>query len=208
MLAWDVSQITFKQGEQRFFDDLVTFLASFAGLSAGLALQRKGESAPFGKTDVISFQGTERGIHKEMRYFPLDVLGELAADTWPTRVEISVGTITNFAPENPFTYAGLVGVAGSMLMSAFVHYYETVLADIKAKHGSDPGAWPATLNFARIVRNAFAHGGTLNFQSPTGLGGTWRGVIYTPADNGRQILFSDLAAVEVILLMNEMDTLF
>ena len=105
-------------------------------------------------------------------------------------------------------HAGLRGVVGSMLQAAFVRYFETLRPEIHARFGPDYRTWHATLNFARIVRNACAHGGTLNFNKPTSLGGSWRGITFNAPDHGHQILFNEVGPVELIVLMGEMDTVF
>jgi hypothetical protein len=93
-----------------------------------------------------------------------------------------------------------------MIESAFVRYFESLRPTIEANHTADPQQWPSALNFARVVRNAFAHGGQITFRSLTAPGVSWRSLTYTPADNGRQILYQDMTAVEIILLMQDMDS--
>jgi len=60
-------------------------------------------------------------------------------------------------------------------------------------------------NFGRIVRNAFVHGGKIDFKNKRAKPVSWRNLSYSPADNGRQIIFQDLTAVEIIILMEDMD---
>jgi len=63
------------------------------------------------------------------------------------------------------------------------------------------------LNFGRVVRNAFAHGGLINIENPNSQPVSWRGLTYGPQHHGRQILYTDVTPVEVIFLMDEMDKL-
>ncbi len=60
--------------------------------------------------------------------------------------------------------------------------------------------WPPTLNFARVVRNGVAHG-KINIRNPEASPVTWRGLTYSYADNGKQIIGTDLKLGEMIVLM-------
>jgi hypothetical protein len=74
-----------------------------------------------------------------------------------------------------------------------------------AKHGK-VSQWPQVLTFARIVRNAFAHGGTVNITD--GAAAAWNGLNYSQAENGRRVLYNDLSSGDLTLLMVDMDTMF
>jgi hypothetical protein len=94
---------------------------------------------------------------------------------------------------------------GSLYEHAFMTYLAKSEGAIKAKHGRKKD-WPDVLNFGRIVRNAFAHGGTLNITD--GIAGSWGGISYSEARNGRRVLYNDLSAGDLTVLMLEMDTQF
>jgi hypothetical protein len=66
--------------------------------------------------------------------------------------------------------------------------------------------WPDVLNFGRIVRNAFAHGGTLEIRDGTSV--RWGGLRYSKSQNGRRVLYNDLSSADLTILMLEMDALF
>jgi len=94
---------------------------------------------------------------------------------------------------------------GSLYEQAFVTYLAKNESAIKANHGSQK-PWPDVLNFGRIVSNAFAHGGTINIKH--GSSGSWGGISYSEGDNGRRVLYNDLSAGDLTLLMLEMDEQF
>jgi hypothetical protein len=93
----------------------------------------------------------------------------------------------------------------SLYEHAFVTYFEKNCADMRAKYGGKK-SYPDALNFGRIVRNAFAHGGKLNIKD--GIPGTWGGISYSERDNGRQVLYNDLSSGDLTLLMIDMDAEF
>jgi len=93
----------------------------------------------------------------------------------------------------------------SLYEHAFVTYFEKNLAAMFAKHRGKRN-WPGILNFGRIVRNAFAHGGTVNITDS--IPGAWGGISYSEATNGRRVLYNDLSVGDLTLLMLEMDAQF
>jgi hypothetical protein len=129
------------------------------------------------------------------------------ANRWPTQVVVDETPIAQNPPKYATWLTGLRGVHGSMIFNAFVQYFEANRHRAEAKYGNSTQTWPATWNFGRIVRNAFAHGGKINISNPGASPVVWRTLTYAAAQNGRQLLYQDLTPVEVILLMEEMDTL-
>ena len=66
--------------------------------------------------------------------------------------------------------------------------------------------WPDVLKLGRIIRimrNAFAHGGVVNIADR--ISGNWNGIQYSPLDSGRRVLYNDMSAADLTLLMIEMD---
>ena len=60
--------------------------------------------------------------------------------------------------------------------------------------------WPPPLNFARVVRNAIAHG-AIKINDPKSAPVSWRGLSYSHADNGKKIVGTDLKLGELLALM-------
>jgi hypothetical protein len=56
------------------------------------------------------------------------------------------------------------------------------------------------LNFARVVRNAIAHG-KIEIRNSNAPPVTWRGLTYSYADNGKQIFGTDLKLGEIVALI-------
>jgi hypothetical protein len=77
---------------------------------------------------------------------------------------------------------------------------------IEEKFGKEVESWPNVWNFARLVRNAFSHGGRIKISNPKTPKIIWRELEYDYFSNGKSIMYSDLTAVELIFLMIEMDS--
>jgi hypothetical protein len=78
--------------------------------------------------------------------------------------------------------------------------------DLERKFGTEVSGWPAVWNFGRVVRNAMSHGGKVHFTNSGASPVSWKGLTYSPADNGRQILHSDLWPGDIFDLIIEMDS--
>lgn len=190
---------------QRFFDDLVTLVSLFASLGIALDAHHTGSAKAYSPQDYLTIEGTPRVSNIELRFFPHSLMEILTANKWPTKIEFEAHPIINPTPVYPLLLTGLQVVHGAMAQSTFVHYFESVRPLLENKYGTDTHKWPNVCNFARIIRNAFAHGGKINFQNPIASSVQWKTLNYDPSDNGRQILYQDLTSVELILLMEEMD---
>jgi hypothetical protein len=79
----------------------------------------------------------------------------------------------------------------------FLQYYETWANEVQ---GLDM-VW----QFGRVVRNACAHDGKIRIQNPKAASVNWRTLSYSSADNGH-LIFDDFTAVEMISLMEDMDS--
>jgi len=185
----------------------VTFVASVAALGTAFEVQAGLPARPYAPNQYIALAGLPAVAGCEFHIYAGPVLVELLANRWPTSVKIDEAPIAHAPPTYSTWLTGLQGVHGSMIANAFVQYFEANRDRIEAKHGSSPQGWPSTWNFGRIIRNAFAHGGKINITNSAAAPATWRSLSYSAAQNGLQLLYKDLTAVEVILLMEEMDAL-
>jgi hypothetical protein len=154
----------------------------------------------------------------EVEVKPAGMLTPLTKFAWPTSLDLKfevvteTGTAEGSPPEVAAVTSPLVGIkrmSANIIEHAFVAYYECYKEAINnARSRAGVGALP-TLAFARVIRNAFAHGGIIHFDSPTAGGtGSWCGLSYSYRDNGRQVMYNDLTQGDVILLLLEMDKLF
>jgi hypothetical protein len=198
--------LTFERSVHRFFDDLVTFLVTNASLGVALVAQHSGVPTACAPGHSIAFAGSPKVTNVVLRFFPYQALQTIVQNGWPERVELQEGPITGPQMSNPHWLTGQQGLVGLTIQSAFVHYFETVRSQkVVTRFGNDSQNWPPVWNFGRVIRNAFAHGGRIDFQNPKAPPVNWRTLSYSPADNGRTILFGDVTPVEVIYLMSDMD---
>ncbi|MCS3729223.1 hypothetical protein [Bradyrhizobium betae] len=133
------------------------------------------------------------------------------ADQVPLSIDIEFIALTDTAqlkpgPEVPAreTKDGLASIYISILAPIFVQFFESYNDWLYQKH-KHPDNWPEVWRFGRIVRNAIAHGGKIDVRQKEAPA-SWRGLSYSAADNGRDIVsrVGDLATGDVFTLMIEM----
>ncbi len=61
--------------------------------------------------------------------------------------------------------------------------------------------FPQTIGFARLVRNALAHGGALNIDNAKQPPISWRGLTYSYAQNNRRIFDGDIGLADLVILL-------
>lgn len=195
--------ITLTAETHRFFDQLATAQAATAAYLLGHVIQAGGSARAFQIGSPISQVCYTR--LEEIEFDPTEALGSISKQMWPSVIHLKFhgGTGRPLSTNSNPTAVQLL--MGSLYEHAFITYYEKNVDGVKAKHGGKRH-WPNILTFGRIVRNAFAHGGTINITD--GMSATWGGLRYSDADNGRRVLYNDLSQGDLTLLMIDMDSEF
>jgi hypothetical protein len=192
------SVIELKPTTHRFFNELVTAQAALAGYLTGHIVQASGGSTPYGAEARISQQC--HTVLLEVQVPARDVLTAMVDHGWPQSLTLRFHE--GRAPPKMAQLNGIQNLLGGLYQQAFIAYFERSRDVIDAKFGRTAN-WPMVLNFGRTVRNAFAHGGTVDIRD--GITVWWRGVTYSPAENGRQVLYNDLSQGDLTILMIDMD---
>ena len=187
-----------------FFDDLALFLCTLSSSLVTIEAFRMGgyTKAPSDPEYYMQFEACTLPV--SLTWYPQESLMAIAANTWPTTITLLENTVH---PKNPTFGIGSLGARnlhGLALQAAFVRFYEGHKDLIEAKFGTDPAQWPSEWNFSRVVRNAFAHDGTLTFRNPNARSVSWRGITYEPSEHGKHLMFRDINFVEVVTLMEDM----
>lgn len=86
----------------------------------------------------------------------------------------------------------------------FVNFYENYTDFFEHEWKNNMAAWPNVIAFAKVIRNAISHSGSLRFRTSNSPSVTWRGLTYAPADQGRKVFEGDMSAADIIFLMLEM----
>lgn len=96
------------------------------------------------------------------------------------------------------------GALENVVIAVFSEFFENHVEWLKANVNGDKSKWPTLWRFALLVRNAIAHGGTINWLNPNADAVSWYTLTYTAADKGKKIICTDLSLADVIILMLEL----
>jgi len=195
----------YKKSEHKFFDDLVTMLSSIGGMLVTAEAFHSGGStiAPVDKKYYIELPGGT--LPMTLTWLPFETFCKIIANNWPDEIQLleNENHIKNTVLS--ISSSQFKNLHARHLQAGFLRYYESYKEEIEKTAGYDPYAWPEPWNFARVIRNACAHGGAIYFENLKAPGVNWQTLTYSPADNGKVIFYSDISWVEIIMLMEEMD---
>jgi hypothetical protein len=185
----------------RCFDPLVTAEAGIAGYVRGHA-QQAGTLLPQAPIRHVCF--VEQA---EIECDVSPVLCAVVAQSWPASIQL----IASSMPQPTSTSRtskpnGIQRLTGSIHAHAFLTYFENAAPSLEVRYGTKREQWPDVLKFARMTRNAFAHGSTLEIRNRKE-SASWRGLTLTHANNGQQMLYNHIASGDVILLMLDVEDL-
>lgn len=128
-----------------------------------------------------------------------------------TPEDIQVLFAPGLIPKNQIkNFAELPSFYDQAIAPLFVFHFETCFEWLHANGHGDSSAWSPTLSFARVIRNALAHGGIIEIQltkrtkqPPKPV--SWHRLTYSIVDSGRAILGTDLHGPDLIALMFDVD---
>lgn len=194
----------YERGVHSFYDDLSTFLCNTASLGIALDAVRGGALGGFASKPDHYFEFEGCKVAKILTWRPHASLVLVSHGKWPDRIELTEDASVHITGGPRI--GSIKGIVSTALGAAFVRYFESKKEEIRARYGQNPQSWPSELNFARVIRNAFAHSGKIFFENTNAPSVEWMGIRYAPSDNGREIIFRDIGLVEPIFLMEEIDS--
>jgi hypothetical protein len=110
------------------------------------------------------------------------------------------------APDTAQKIPGVESVFGRIIAAIFATFAAQANDWVRANISTDYANWPPVSNFARVVRNAIVHGGTINIQSPAAPTVSWCGVDFNHTDFGTEVISEGhLSLGDLIALMLDLD---
>lgn len=191
-----------EEGKSRLYDHLFPFFTIFACVNVALVYITRGH-AKFKLGDHGEAQCKQFTL--KIRH-PTGGLLETALAGQPIKVlplEIITEPLTQM--RNSVSTPAFQEIITNAISPIFVSYYENQKPWLEANVSNDTYQWPQEWNFARIVRNAASHSGTLDWRNPKAKSISWHHITYSAADKGRRIVGGDLILGDLLLLMLEMD---
>ena len=201
-----LEEIVISQESSCFFDELISFVLMVSSLAPSIELQNDRKTTKWLPTQYIVFEPGRAFRDFQIRVYPYEIINLISRNIWPNKFVIIKEPFVHIVHDQPVSISCIQKVHGTIIQSTFSQYYENVKSAIEEKFGKEVESWPTVWNFARLVRNAFSHGGRIKISNPKTPKIIWRELEYDYFSNGKSIMYSDLTAVELIFLMIEMDS--
>ena len=190
------------------YDELLTFLLSEVHFPVSMnyfdaLFANPPHAIPrFGEHQRILFEGMQGVCDIQIGFYPLSCIHKLFKNEWPETFELEyeplqANEMKKYSLESEMTYT--IQVLGG----CFTQFWDKVVPIAETKFGSDLSKWPPILNFARVIRNSFAHGNRIHFQNPAAAAVHWKSIQYAPTDNGQIVLYNDMGLADFIVLFEE-----
>ena len=125
-------------------------------------------------------------------------------NTWPSSFELITRQDEIPPPEATMGLGILEKPIYALGASMFVNYYEGHHSKVMQTYGKKTDFWPEDWRFARVIRGAFAHGGSLSMQGDRRV--SWQNLTYRRRDNDKKPYPSnDLWPGDLIYLLMDLD---
>ncbi|WP_342648243.1 hypothetical protein [Mucilaginibacter sp. CSA2-8R] len=196
-----------------FFDEIMTILITSFGFVVSAQLMKSKYSPvleyPEEEYAKVDFPFAAIGEQKIYSFKMFEILGKVA-NAVPldsisyTAYEKTLDNISNVPNATILENRDTFYFIRKVMAGCYLSYYEKIKDMVVGRYGSDPLHWPPPLQFARVVRNAFAHHSIITIKNPNVPPVTWRHLTYGPQDNGKNI-FTDLFVVELIDLFKDVE---
>jgi hypothetical protein len=190
------------RSRDKYFDDVANYLITLVSMTLAAELYVTGKAGRFAANHIVQLDAKQAG--KRLMIYPYTLLNDVFALRWPTKLVFDEEPV-EIPPSKILKLDALERPLYALEQSMFVNYFERERPSIETKYGENTTAWPDDWNFARVVRNSVAHKNAVFFRNPCADPVSWRGLTYSPADNGRRVLNGDLWAADLIYLMMDLD---
>jgi hypothetical protein len=205
-------KITFDRGTDRLFEHVDQFIIQEAVFALGALWSSKTLGHGFDPDDVAT-------IDSFVFNLSLDIpLARVIEDAFEERrpnsrsLVVQSGTKANAMPDSAPFSQGFNSVSWLPITPIFVDFFERHRPWIEGRYPKHK-LWPATFDFARLIRNAVSHGGKLHYLHDPERVSVWHHLEFDYSDNGKQIVGAGgvLSPADMFFLMldtsDELDAL-
>lgn len=183
------------------FQGVVTFLLSIQGFACAASLfNGNGEPEIPSREDDFLFDAPLS--RRRLIVKPYDLTMSMVNNHWPSIVEFKTQAITPIISRQPPRWGVIERFLFGLSQSLVGNFFEEHRSEIDAHYGG-LASWPPVWNFARVIRNAMSHAGKLTIKDKTSV--SWKGLSYTSADTGREIINYDIYSGDFFYLIKEME---
>jgi hypothetical protein len=189
-----------ERGKSRLFEPIFSFLTLYDCIGIAVSYfargRAQGKLGDYGLAYPNQFPLQVKHI---TRGLVESALARHRIDGFPLTVEPK-GT-----PPTGFETDGFQDIVTNAISPTFIAYFENQRPWLDSNVSTDTRLWPPIWQFARVVRNAASHGGTLNWLNDKAPPVSWYHLTYSAKDRGKLVVGGDLILGDLLILMLEMD---
>lgn len=194
--------VTLVRGVNTCFDDLITTLANLLAYLFTADTIRSG--VPPAIAPQFPFTFNSNTTEREYTIFPMQLMWAMSQDESIETLDIYVDVEMERTTRGELVNEGHQRIVRRSIGGSFIRYFEASKPGLIALAGEHPRDWPEPWNFARVLRNAFAHEG-IHFENPNAAPVRWRSIEFGPQDNGTDPLFPLVGLRDLVDLYLELD---
>lgn len=198
----------YRERDHGFFPELLRMVVSTSAVAIACELHKSRSVRPYKSGDFVVIEGKREVSGIELQFFPEPIYRFLVSPTkrLPRFMTVIKKEIAKCSPKHPIQVDKIQLLIARLVGDAFMSYYERYLDAVEELWGKEKkGRWPPNWQFGWAIRNACAHNGKIHFRDKGHAPVKWRTLQYDFSDNGRTVLFDEMAGAELVLLMEDMD---
>lgn len=193
-----------------YFPELVRLLVALSSIGLLLEIHKGHSVKPYGSSDYLTLTGKGNVSGIEISFFVGPIYQRLLSPTKRMpRVLKAIKRPIDYSVSHPLQVSKVQPIMVRLIADAFLSYYASHVKAVESRWGTvEKGNWPTVWQFGRVIRNAIAHDGKICFDSKKAPPVHWHNLRYSREDNDlkRQLLYDEITGVELILLMEDMDS--
>lgn len=187
-------EILFEKDKDRLFSTLQTYLVLNACFAKGFLPPEE-----WGPGDWFFYQCKAYGPY-EIRLPLFGPIENAKRGIDASYIKLTV-TPSRAAPDSSSGAPNVREYIFKMIFPIFTEFYENHVDEIGKCFGEAAATWPEVWQFARVIRNAMAHGSRLSITSAKAKPVKWKGLVYGPEQNDREIFGTDIEIGDLLMMM-------
>lgn len=203
-------EVHYLETKHGYFQELVRLMVALSSIGLSFEIHKGRSVTPYGSDRYLTLAGKDDVSGIEISFFVAPIYQRLLSPTKRTPKFLkAIKRPVDHSVSHPLQVNKVQCIVVRLMADAFLSYYARHVKAVESEWGKvEKGNWPTVWQFGRVVRNAIAHDGMIHFKNESAPPVQWRNLKYSPSDNDlkRQLLYDEITGVELILLMEDMDS--
>lgn len=203
-------EVHYLETKHGYFPELVRLMVALSSIGLSFEIHKGRSVTPYGSDRYLTLAGKDDVSGIEISFFVGPIYQRLLSPTKRTPKFLkAIKRPIDHSVSHPLQVNKVQFIVVRLIADAFLSYYARHVEAVESEWGEvKNGNWPMVWQFGRVIRNAIAHNGKIFFDSKKAPPVHWLKLRYSYSDNElkRQLLYDEITGVELILLMEDMDS--